>query len=51
MGRFYYGLKTIDELKVTYGKAYAALSKDKVSVEKIASAKDLQKGTLMALQS
>jgi hypothetical protein len=42
---------TIDELKVTYGKAYAALSKDKSAVEKIASAKDLQKGTLMALQS
>ncbi len=43
--------KSIDELKVTYGKAYAALSKDKIAVEKIASAKDLQKGTLMALQS
>ena len=43
--------KSIDELKVTYGKAYAALSKDKLAVEKIASAKDLQKGTLMALQS
>ena len=43
--------KSIDELKVTYGKAYAALSKDKVAVEKISSAKDLQKGTLMALQS
>ena len=43
--------KSIDELKVTYGKAYAALSKDKVAVEKIASAKDLQKGTLMAVQS
>ena len=41
----------IDELKAVYGKAYAALSKDKVAVEKIASAKDLQKGTLMALQS
>ena len=43
--------KSIDELKVTYGKAYAALSKDKVAVEKIASAKDLQKGILMAVQS
>ena len=43
--------KSIDELKVTYGKAYAALSKDKIAVKKIASAKDLQKGTLMALQS
>ena len=41
----------IDELKAVYGKAYAALSKDKSAVEKIASAKDLQKGTLMALQS
>jgi len=41
----------IDELKAVYGKAYAALSKDKVAVEKIASAKDLQKGTLMAVQS
>ena len=41
----------IDELKAIYGKAYAALSKDKSAVEKIANAKDLQKGTLMALQS
>jgi len=41
----------IDELKAVYGKAYAALSKDKSAVEKIANAKDLQKGTLMALQS
>ena len=41
----------IDELKAVYGKAYAALSKDKVAVEKIANAKDLQKGILMALQS
>ena len=41
----------IDELKAVYGKAYAALSKDKSAVEKISSAKDLQKGTLMALQS
>jgi hypothetical protein len=43
--------KNIDELKAVYGKAYAALSKDKTAVEKIANAKDLQKGTLMALQS
>ena len=43
--------KSIDELKAVYGKAYAALSKDKLAVEKIASAKDLQKGTLMAVQS
>ena len=41
----------IDELKAIYGKAYAALSKDKSAVEKIASAKDLQKGILMAVQS
>jgi len=41
----------IDELKAVYGKAYAALSKDKSAVEKIANAKDLQKGTLMALQA
>jgi len=41
----------IDELKAVYGKAYAALSKDKSAVEKIANAKDLQKGILMALQS
>jgi len=41
----------IDELKAIYGKAYAALNKDKSAVEKIANAKDLQKGTLMALQS
>jgi len=41
----------IDELKAVYGKAYAALSKDKSAVDKIASAKDLQKGTLIALQS
>ena len=41
----------IDELKAIYGKAFAALSKDKSAVEKIANAKDLQKGILMALQS
>ena len=41
----------IDELKAIYGKAYAALSKDKSAVEKIANAKDLQKGTLITLQS
>ena len=45
------GTKTMDELKEIYGAAYKALSKDKVAVEKIASAKDLQKGTLMALQA
>ena len=45
------GTKTMDELKEIYGAAYKALSKDKVAVEKIASAKDLQKGTLMAMQS
>ena len=45
------GTKTMDELKEIYGAAYKALSKDKLAVEKIASAKDLQKGTLMALQS
>ena len=38
--------KSIDELKVTYGKAYAALSKDKLAVEKIAKAKDTKKGEL-----
>ena len=42
---------TIDELKEIYGAAYKALSKDKSAVDKLASAKDLQKGTLMALQS
>jgi len=41
----------IDELKAIYGKAYAALSKDKSAVNKISKAKDLQKGTLMALQA
>jgi len=45
------GTKTMDELKEVYGAAYKALSKDKSAVEKIASAKDLQKGTLMALQA
>lgn len=45
------GTKTMDELKEIYGAAYKALSKDKSAVEKIASAKDLQKGTLMAMQS
>jgi len=45
------GTKTMDELKEIYGAAYKALSKDKTAVEKIASAKDLQKGTLMALQA
>jgi hypothetical protein len=35
--------KTIDELKDTYGKAYAALSKDKNAVQMIANAKDLKK--------
>jgi hypothetical protein len=45
------GTKTMDELKEIYGAAYKALSKDKLAVEKISSAKDLQKGTLMALQA
>jgi hypothetical protein len=34
---------TIDDLKVTYGKAYAALSKDKNAVQLIANAKDMKK--------
>jgi hypothetical protein len=34
---------SIDELKSTYGKAYAALSKDKNAVHLIANAKDLKK--------
>lgn len=38
--------KTIDELKSIYGKAYSALSKDKLAVEKIAKAKDQRKGEL-----
>jgi hypothetical protein len=37
------GCKTIDELKATYGKAYAALAKDKNAVQIIANAKDLKK--------
>jgi hypothetical protein len=45
------GTKSMDELKEIYGAAYKALSKDKLAVDKLASAKDLQKGTLMALQS
>ena len=45
------GTKSMDELKEIYGAAYKALSKDKAAVDKLASAKDLQKGTLMALQS
>jgi hypothetical protein len=35
--------KTIDELKVIYGQAYAALGKDKNAVQLIANAKDLKK--------
>jgi hypothetical protein len=38
--------KTIDELKDTYGKAYAALSKDKNAVQMISNAKDLMKVAL-----
>ena len=38
--------KSIDELKVTYGKAYAALSKDKLAVAKISAAKDAKKAEL-----
>ena len=34
---------TIDELKDVYGKAYAAVSKDKNAVQTIANAKDLKK--------
>ena len=45
------GTKTMDELKEIYGAAYKALSKDKTAVDKLASAKDLQKGILMAMQS
>ena len=45
------GTKSMDELKEIYGAAYKALSKDKTAVDKLASAKDLQKGTLMALQA
>jgi hypothetical protein len=43
--------KSMDELKEIYSAAYKALSKDKSAVDKLASAKDLQKGTLMALQA
>ena len=43
--------KTIDDLKQVYGTAYSAVAKDKNAVQIIANAKDLQKGTLMALQS
>jgi hypothetical protein len=45
------GTKSMDELKEIYSAAYKALSKDKSAVDKLASAKDLQKGTLMAFQS
>jgi hypothetical protein len=38
--------KTIDELKVLYGKAYAAVSKDKNAVQLIANAKDSKKAEL-----
>jgi hypothetical protein len=34
---------SMDELKNTYGKAYAALSKDKSAVQLIANAKDIRK--------
>jgi hypothetical protein len=37
---------TIDELKVVYGKAYAAVSKDKNAVQLIANAKDAKKEEL-----
>lgn len=37
------GCKTIDELKDAYGKAYAAVSKDKTAVQLIANAKDMKK--------
>jgi hypothetical protein len=37
---------TIDDLKSTYGKAYAALSKDKNAVQLIANAKDAKKEQL-----
>ena len=45
------GTKSMDELKEIYGAAYKALSKDKTAVDKLASAKDLQKDILMAVQS
>ena len=35
--------ETIDQLKDLYGKAYAALSKDKNAVQMIANAKDIRK--------
>ncbi|MEI6590179.1 MAG: DUF1071 domain-containing protein [Verrucomicrobiota bacterium] len=35
---------TIDQLKDVYGKAYAAVAKDKNAVQLIANAKDLKKG-------
>jgi hypothetical protein len=38
--------ETIDELKSIYGKAYFALSKDKIAVDKIAKAKDAKKEQL-----
>lgn len=43
--------QSMDELKEIYSAAYKALSKDKSAVEKLANAKDLQKGILMSLQS
>jgi len=38
--------ESIDELKSVYGKAYAALNKDKSAVDKIAKAKDAKKEQL-----
>jgi hypothetical protein len=38
--------ETIDDLKDVYGKAYAAVSKDKNAVQVIANAKDIKKVTL-----
>ena len=40
--------KTIDELKVTYGQAYSAISKDKSAVATISAAKDAKKAELGA---
>jgi hypothetical protein len=40
--------KTIDELKVTYGKAISAISKDKAAVATISAAKDAKKAELGA---
>lgn len=37
---------SIDELKEVYGAAYKALSKDKVSVDRISKAKDIRKDEL-----